>query len=69
MEYLIDFNNVKNPRLAFNIAGAYAEFKDKPKMLVWIGKARQMGKPKGQFETDSSFIFYRNVPDFIEAIK
>jgi hypothetical protein len=64
-----DPNDVKWDLLAFNGACIFAIRREKEMMLQWIKRARQLGKPTSQFESDSDFDYFAEDPDFLKAIQ
>lgn len=55
--------------LAYNLACAFAVFKDKEFMLKYIKKSLELGKTSQQFMEDGDFAPYRNDQDFLDVLK
>ncbi len=54
--------------LAYNLACAFASFKEKESMLKYIKKSLELGKTSQQFMEDNDFASYRNDQDFLDVL-
>jgi hypothetical protein len=60
----LDLSTQANATFLYNLACYYSLHKNKPKLIVAMKRALELGKPPEQFRQDSDFQNYRGDSDF-----